>query len=222
MLFDLRGRRRRAVQVTYLALAMLMGGGLLLFGIGGGVSGGLLDAFRGGGGGGNSGSELIQNRVEKQEARLRANPQNEALMKSLVRDNYALASSQTQTGSQGFPDEAKDELRTAAKYWQMYLNTHDGKPDPDLAQTALQVYDVGALNQPKDAQKAVAIIADTRNDSAGYLQLVSYAALAGDTRTANLAAIKAVDLAPKAQKKAVKAQAEKLKTPQPAPQANGG
>ena len=45
MLFDLRGRRRRAVQGTYLMLALLMGGGLVLFGIGGSVSGGLLDAF---------------------------------------------------------------------------------------------------------------------------------------------------------------------------------
>ena len=56
MLFDLRGRRRRAVQATYLMLAVLMGGGLVLFGIGGDVSGGLFDAFseRGGGGNGNA------------------------------------------------------------------------------------------------------------------------------------------------------------------------
>ena len=47
MLFDLRGRRRRAVQATYLTLAVLMGGGLVLFGIGGDVSGGLFDAFSG-------------------------------------------------------------------------------------------------------------------------------------------------------------------------------
>ena len=47
MLFDLRGRgRRRAVQAIYLGLAILMGGGLVLFGIGGATSGGLLDAFK--------------------------------------------------------------------------------------------------------------------------------------------------------------------------------
>ena len=45
MLFDLRGRRRRLVQATYLSLAVLMGGGLVLFGIGGDVSGGLFNAF---------------------------------------------------------------------------------------------------------------------------------------------------------------------------------
>ena len=37
MLFDLRGRgRRRTVKVVYITLAFLMGGGLVLFGIGGG------------------------------------------------------------------------------------------------------------------------------------------------------------------------------------------
>ena len=47
MLFDLRGRgRRRTVQVIYLSLAILMGGGLVLFGIGGATSGGLIDAIQ--------------------------------------------------------------------------------------------------------------------------------------------------------------------------------
>ena len=46
MLFDLRGRgRRRFVQGIYLGLAILMGGGLILFGVGAGTNGGLLDAF---------------------------------------------------------------------------------------------------------------------------------------------------------------------------------
>ena len=50
MLFDLRSRgRRRTVQATYLGLALLMGGGLVLFGVGtGGGGGGLLNAFGGG------------------------------------------------------------------------------------------------------------------------------------------------------------------------------
>jgi hypothetical protein len=80
------------------------------------------------------------------------------------------------------------------------------------------VYDVSALNQPKEAQKAASIIAEADNDAASYLRLVQYAALAGDTRTANLAAEKAVDLAPKADRKAVKQQAEQLKNPQAAQQ----
>jgi hypothetical protein len=220
MLFDLRGRRRRAVQVTYLLLALLMGGGLVLFGIGGSVSGGLLDAFKGGGGG-PSGDSALQDRVNREQDRLAKSPQNVALLQNLIRDNYSLATSQRDSGTVGFPDDAKDELRKAGAYWQRYVKAAGGEPSPDAARYALQVYDVTALNQPKEAQKAAAIIAKDSNDVASYLRLVSYAALAGDTRTADLAAKKAVDLAPKAERKQVEKQAEALKKPPPQQQPGG-
>jgi hypothetical protein len=207
MLFDLRGRRRRAVQVTYLMLALLMGGGLVLFGVGGDVSGGLLDAFKGGGG--SSGNSVLQGQIDKQEERLQANPQNEALLQALVRNYYAQATQTRQSGST-FPPEAKDDLRKAAAYWNRYAAAAD-KPNPTTASYALQIYDVGALNKPKDAAKAASILAQAANDAPSYLRLVSYAARAGDTRTADLAGQKAIDLAPKAQKKLVKKQVEALK-----------
>jgi len=220
MLFDLRGRRRRAVQATYLMLAVLMGGGLVLFGIGGDVSGGLLDAFKGGGGG-SSGDSALEDRVDRQEERLAKSPQNEALLQNLIRDYYSLATGQRESGTVGFPADAKDELRKAGEYWQRYTKAVEGEPSADAARYALQVYDVGALNRPKEAQKAAAIIAQDSNDVASYLRLVAYAARAGDTRTADLAATKAVDLAPKAQRKQVEKQAEALKKPPPQQQAGG-
>ena len=209
MLFDLRGRRRRAVQATYLMLAVLMGGGLVLFGIGGDVSGGLLDAFKGGGGGSN-GDSAIRDQAKRQEERLAKNPQNPVVLQNLVRDYYSLATVQRQSGTVGFPADAKDELRKSGEYWQRYTKVAE-KPDPDTAVIALQVYDVGGLNRPKEAQKAAALIAQDSNNVASYLRLVQYAARAGDTRTADLAAKKAVDLAPKAQRKEVQQQAEALK-----------
>jgi hypothetical protein len=210
MLFDLRGHRRRAVQVIYLLLAILMGGGLVLFGIGGSVSGGLLDAFKGGGGGGN-GNDAIEKRVDRLEKRVAANPNNTTALQALVRDYYGLATTQQESSSAAFPDEAKDELRKAGSAWQRYVNSVEGKPNAGTATFALRVYDVGALNQPKEAAKAASIVAESENDSSSYLQLVAYASLAKDTRTADLAAQKAVDLAPKDQKKQVKQQAEQLK-----------
>jgi hypothetical protein len=218
MLFDLRGRRRRAVQATYLLLAVLMGGGLVLFGIGGDVSGGLFDAFSERGGGGNPNS-AIEERIDRLEKRVAAGARNEAALQELVRDYYQLATTQQESGATAFPDDAKDELRGAAAAWQRYLSSVEDKPSPSTATYALRVYDVGALNQPKEAQKAAAILAEAQNDSTSYLQLVAYAALAGDTRTADLATQKAVDLAPEGQKKAVKQQAEQLKK---APQQQGG
>jgi hypothetical protein len=218
MLFDLRGRRRRAVQATYLMLALLMGGGLVLFGIGGDVSGGLLDAFKGGGG--PSGDSALQDRIDKQEKRLEANPRNEVVLQNLVRDYYSLATSKRESGTTGFPDDAKDDLRQAGVYWTRYADAADD-PNPDTAGYALQVYGQGALNKPKEAQRAAAILAEDANDTPSYLRLVSFASLAGDKRTADLAAQKAVDLAPKDQRKLIKKQAEAIKK-QAAAQPPGG
>lgn len=209
MLFDLRGRRRRAVQATYLVLALLMGGGLVFFGIGGSVSGGLLDAFKGSGGG--SANEAVEKRIDQAEERLQESPSNQAALKALVRDNYSLAVDQQEPNATAFPEDAKDELRQAAAYWQRYLEAAEGKPDPSLASVALRVYDVGALAKPKDAARAMTIIAGASNDFQSYLQLVQYAALAGDERTADLAAQKAEDLAPRDLKEEVRKQADQLK-----------
>ena len=218
MLFDLIGRRRRAVQVTYLMLALLMGGGLVLFGIGGDVSGGLLDAFKSGGG--SSGDSALEDRIDKQEQRLEANPRNDAVLQTLVRDYYSLATSRRESNTAGFPAEAKDDLRKAGTYWQRYVDTTD-KPNPDTAGYALQIYDAPALNRPKEAQRAAAILAEDANDAPSYLRLVSYAARAGDTRTADLATQKAVELAPKDQRKLIKQQAEALKKAPQAQQPSG-
>jgi hypothetical protein len=214
MLFDLRGRRRRAVQATYLTLAVLMGGGLVLFGIGGDVSGGLFDAFSDRSGSGDANSQL-EERIDRSEERLAANPQNEAVVKALVRDNFALANTSLPSGVAQYPDEAKDDLREASKYWQRYLEVEDGKPDDSLAQVALAIYDQNALNQPKRAAQAMRVIAEVHNDSQTYLALVQRAAAAGDERMADLAGQKAVDLAPEKRRKQVKKQVEQLKQPVP-------
>ncbi|HEV2874251.1 MAG TPA: hypothetical protein VGW14_03805 [Thermoleophilaceae bacterium] len=217
MLFDLRGRRRRAVQATYLTLAVLMGGGLVLFGIGGDVSGGLFDAFSDRSGGGSA-SEDLEERIDSREQRLSANPQSEATLKALIRDYHALAGAQLPTGGGPYPEEAKDELRQAGEYWQRYLEVEDGEPDSSLARLAVAIYDPTALNQPEEGAAAMRIVAEAGNDFESYLALVQLSAAAGDERTADLAAQKAVDLAPKGEKKQVKQQAKALKVP---PQTEG-
>jgi hypothetical protein len=210
MLFDLRGRRRRAVQGTYLLLALLMGGGLVFFGVGSDVSGGLFDVFGERSSTGGNGNQALEERVERLEKRVAANPGNTAALQELVRDYYGLATTQQESSSSQFPDEAKDELRKAGAAWQRYVAAVDDEPSSGTATYALRVYDVGALNKPKEAQKAAAIIAEAENDSSSYLQLVAYASLAGDTRTADLATQKAVDLAPEDQRKAVQQNAKQL------------
>ena len=89
-----------------------MGGGLVLFGIGGDVSGGLVDAFKGGGGGSSTDSAL-EDRVDSQEERLAKNPQNEAVLKEPDPRLLPLATSQRESGDRT-PDDAKDDLRKPA------------------------------------------------------------------------------------------------------------
>jgi hypothetical protein len=219
MLFDLRGRRKRAIQAIYLVMAVLMGAGLILFGIGGSVSGGFLDALTGSNGGGGA-NDAIEERIDKQEQKLASNPRNQAALRALVRDHYQLAASRIPEGTSAFPEDAKGDLRRASAYWQRYVRAADGKPDASLAGVAAQLYTAEALNQPKDAQEAYRIIAEESNDANSYLQLVLAASMASDTRTADLAGLKAIDLAPKDQRSAVTKQVKELKK-QGAAQAGG-
>lgn len=209
MLFDLQGKRRRVVQAVYLMLAILMGGGLVLFGIGGDVSGGLVDAFTGGSNGGSDNS-AVEKRIDRNEKNVKLKIKVESSRKALTRDYYQLASVKAnQDGT--FPDDAKEDLAKSAANWRAYLALKPEKVDASLATLALQVFDPAVLNKPKDAEEAARVIAEARNNSNAYIALVQYATLAGDTRVADLAGQKAVDLAPKGQEKDAKAQVKQAK-----------
>ncbi|MFL5827146.1 MAG: hypothetical protein ACJ76V_11545 [Thermoleophilaceae bacterium] len=221
MLFDLKGRRRHAVQATYLLLAVLMGGGLVLFGIGGGsLNGGLLDAFKGGGG--SSGDSAVKKRIDNEKKQLVLNPQNEVVLKALVRDNYQLAAANVDPSTSQFTKDAKGDLQQAALYWQKYLGTTPNTVDPSLAQTMIQVYGQGGLNKAAPAAQAAEVVAQASPNPNAYLQLAQYATLAGQTRKAELAGQKAIALAPKSQRSSVKALLKQYKTASAQPTSTTG
>ena len=105
-----------------------MGGGLVFFGIGGDVSGGLFDAFSDNRSDSGTGNEQLEQRIERNEERLAAAPANEQVLAALVRDYYALASTSLPSGVSQYPEESKDELRRAGAYWQRYVDAADGPP----------------------------------------------------------------------------------------------
>lgn len=221
MLFDIQGKRRRVVQATYLTLAVLMGGGLVLFGIGGEVSGGLFDAFSDRNGG--SGANVVEDRVERNETVVKRKPRDQEARQELVRDYYSLAFSQTPDGATSFAEDSKDELRKASVHWNAYLELAGKKPDPATARVALQIYDPTALNQPQDALEAARIIAARVDDPASYIQLVQYAVLADDERTQKLASEKARDVTRnQAELKAVNDQLKQIAQAQLAQQVQQG
>jgi hypothetical protein len=207
MLFDLKGKRRRVVQVVYLGLAVLMGGGLVLFGIGGDVSGGLFDAFSERGG---SGGSQIEDRIEDAEKRLETNPRDVAALRVLIRDNYSLANDEADPNTGVFGQDARDELQKSSQAWQRYIEVAD-EPEPGLAQIMVQVYGQNALNDAQNGVRAAEIVAEDNESASAYLQLLQFAVLAGQERKADLAGQKAIELAPRDQRSSVREQVKQLK-----------
>ena len=204
MLFDLKGKRRRAVQATYLGLAILIGLGLVGFGIGSSTNGGLGDLFGNNSGSGN-GNSLIQKQIDTANKQLQANPQNQAAMKAIVRGHYQLASQSADPNTGAFNKTGKQELAQAGSMWQRYLAATNS-PDPGLAALMVQAYAPTALNQPTNGLKAAEIVAAANPTSNSYLNVIQYAALAHDTRTVELASNKALQLAPPGERATVKQQ----------------
>src|SRR5436305_9035311 len=126
MLFDLKGKRRRAVQGTYLTLAVLMGAGLVLFGIGSSTNGGLGDLFSGGGGS-NKGNTVVQKKIDAAEKQLQVNPRNAAALGDVIRGRYQLASTSADPNTGVFSKDARGDLQQAADTWQRYLATNPKK-----------------------------------------------------------------------------------------------
>ena len=211
MIFDLKGKRRRFVQGTYLTLAVLMGGGLVLFGIGGGsLNGGLLNAFTGGGGS-SSGTKQIQQRIDNAQKQLAANPQNQAALQEIIRDNYQLANLNADQTTGVYTSKGRQYLQEASTAWQRYLASNPDKPNVTLASQMTAAYQ--GLGDYNKAEKAALIVADAQPSSAAYLRVIQYASLAKppDTRTVDLASQKALDLAPKGQRSSVKKQIQAVK-----------
>jgi hypothetical protein len=191
MLFDLKGRRRRVIQVTYLTLAVLMGGGLVLFGIGGDVQGGLIDAFTGEDSSSNA-NPIVEKRLNEAQARLRTNPNDQQALKNLTRSHFQLAGNDVNPDTGLYGPEARPELRRAASAWERYMATNPKPPDPSLARVMLQVYGEFGLNQPPKAAQTAEIVAEADPSASTFLALARYAAMAGDERKADLAGKRAV------------------------------
>ena len=214
MLFDLRGRgRRRVVQVVYLGLALLMGGGLVLLGIGGNQSGGgLLDAFTNGSSAPDTG--VFGDQRKAAEQRVKANRQDAAAWAALARARYQEASAgggiDQATGD--FTAGGRTQLLEADRAWKMHLKLDPPRSDANVAVIMAQVYGPAALNRPADAVVAQEIVADQREDVGSYLGLAGYAYAAGQTRKGDLAGERAVDLATSEQEEQIKAQVEGLKS----------
>jgi hypothetical protein len=212
MLFDLRARgRRRTIKVIYASLAILMGGGLVLFGIGGDVQGGLFDAVSGRDG--DDGSSAIQERVDQADERVQANRQDPAAWAQLAQARYQLAGVgegfDPETGQ--FTDEGRNRLRAASQAWSRHLELAGDEPDTQVA--ALMVNALSQLGQLDDAVRAQEIVVENREPAYGlYAQLAVLAYQAEQTRKGDLARRRAIELAPEDLRPTIREQLDSAKT----------
>jgi hypothetical protein len=167
MLFDLRGKRKRVIQVIYVLLAVIMAASLLVIGLPGGVN-----PF----GGGSSvvsqdGADLAIDRAERLEERVAAEPNNRNAQAELIRARVSAGNSLVEIDDQGLTqvgDEAKVQYDLAAQAWEDYLRQTNNNPDPTVAVlvagTLFSLAQGSAVAQfeanIKDAAKAQQFVAD--------------------------------------------------------------
>lgn len=215
MLFDLRGRgRRRTVQAIYLSLAILMGGGLVLFGIGSDQSGGLFDAFSGENSGGGSATESIDKRIDAQLAKTRANPKDADAWAQLAIARFQRANVDGILQDGTYTDDGKRRLGLAAAAWERHLALEPEQPNVRAANLMVQAYGANGVNELRKAVQAKQIVTEAEKPPSSNLfaQLAVLAYQAGETRTGDLAATRAVDLAPKEDRKELRSTLDVLKT----------
>ncbi len=191
------------MQGVYLGLAILMGGGLVLFGVGTGVGGGgLLNAF----GGGSSNQGAVVSSAEKTALKAtQQRPSDPAAWSSLVQARWTTATTagadyNATTGQ--FTAAGNTELAALAQAYERYLALVT-TPDANTAILAARAYSrIGQYGNAANAWEAVA-----GSGSAGVmpyecLALTSYAA--SQTRKGDLATTKALGMLTTVQKTQVK------------------
>jgi hypothetical protein len=226
MLFDLRGRgRRRTVQVIYVGLALLIGSGLVFFGVGAGVGGGgILDSLTGNEG---SNSASFAGQIKKYKKLTQQQPSNVHAWEQLTLAQLHEAGGEAYVTRAGLTSKGKELFTQIAQSWSSYIALNPPKPSPELALQMERVYGEEGLNQPAEAVKVLQIIIPTKSDSPPQYQASLYAALAQyaykshNVRVGDLASGKAVALSPAAQRKRLKTQLAEVKK-NPSGSNNGG
>lgn len=209
MLFDLRARgRRRTVQAVYLGLAVLIGGGLVLFGVGTGSGiGGLLNAFTNGNNSG-SGNPAVSQAEKAALRKTRLHPSSPQAWVQLI--NARVAAGYQQCNGSACTAAGRKDFQEAGPAWQRY--THLVKhPDPTVARTVANSYET--IGDFKHAAGAWMLVTQANpNNATDFEFLARDAYQAKQTRIGDLAAQRALSLVPKSQQKQLKKLFQRFKS----------
>ena len=200
MLFDLRSRKRRgAVRVIYIFLAITMVVGLVGLGIGTGNTGGLLNAGSNNGSG-NSGKSLSTKQVKDAIKAVDAHP-TAANWAALMTARYSAAANGYNSTTGVYTAAGKAQLQKAADAWQQYLKAGGSNPSLNNSILAARIYQIlGQWRNETEAWNYAAQGASSSERLKPYYCLALSAYAAKQTAKGNLAAAQAVALTPKLQR----------------------
>jgi hypothetical protein len=214
MLFDLRGRgRRTTVKVVYVGLALLIGGSLIFLGLGSFGGGGFLNAVSNNEG---SNSASFAGQIKKYEKLTKEQPNNASAWESLTKARLHEASGEayltrTATGP-SLTSKGRELYSQIARTWNRYVALNPSHPNPEVAQQMVTVFSEEGLNQPSEAVKVLQLVTAARPESAfAFRLLAAYAYKAHNVSVGDLAAERAVSLAPAAQRPRLKTELAELK-----------
>ena len=211
MLFDLRGRgRRRTVQVIYIGLALLFLVGFVGLGVGvGGGGGGILNAFTGESG---APKASFAGQVKKYQKLLAAQPKDLSAWEGLINAQLHEAGGESSVSNGKLTSKGKELFSDVAQSWNSYLALSPPKPNPKLAKEMVRVFDEEGLNQPAATVQVLQIVVASEPQSAALFgTLAEYAYKAHNDRQGDLAAAKAVSLAPASQRARLKKELAELR-----------
>ncbi len=216
MLFDLRSRRRRnVVRVVYGGLALLIGLGLVGFGIGTGFNfGGIFTAAANRGGANGTGNVVLQKELTKAQRRVRANPGSAAAWLAVGTASYAIAELPANyVTDKGFTKTGFAELKIVKQAWQHYAALGPAKPSNVFANEVVIAFGSapGGIQDWATAESAQEIVTQLTPTYNEYEYLAYFAYLAKEISRGDLAAARAVAVAPKSQKNQIAAALENIK-----------
>ena len=166
VLFDLRGKRKRMVQVVYVMLAAIFLLGFVGFGIGvGGGLGGIFDALGIGNGSSSSSTSAFTQQVQDAKAQVKKHPQDEKALLNLARYEYLSGQSElgrpdATTGQPVVTDDARWPSSTRRPTPGSGYVKVAKKPDPAVAGQIAFAY--SSISDFGGAARAQQIVADAQ------------------------------------------------------------
>ncbi|HTQ67308.1 MAG TPA: hypothetical protein VMI13_01320 [Solirubrobacteraceae bacterium] len=211
MLFDLRGRgRRTTVRIIYIGLALLIGIGLVGFGVGGGFGGGGIVSNlnnREGSGGPNYSKQIANYRKQ-----LSRNPNDVKTWEQLTKTLSLQAGGEAYKTPSGALTPAGKKVYAEVAYAWNHYSALTKNPNLGLAKIMVRIFDEEGLNEPASTVDVLqTIVAAEPNNASYYGFLAAYAYLAHKNALGDLAAHKAVALAPVGQRTHLKVQLAEVK-----------